>query len=263
MQRLTSEDIIKLAAVSDKARDYFINMAKLAAGHSSSEFDETTPAANTEQLDADKANMKEQEQQQQPTDQATAVPATEEAPMAVAAPEGPEAIGARAAQAFLGPEIMQAAMSGDPMAQDLVSRTAGQVAGSVTESAMRGAAAPAGGEMVPGQEGMDPGMAAQPAVTSPEEDLANEIIPPVQAPAAAPVGPNGAPVAPPAQSGTDAEQGQMDAGKGGETQAVPNGNAQPAAATAPGAPAAQGSPQADVTEDDIKKIIALAKSGQI
>jgi len=257
---------------------------KIAA--SNGEFDETTPAANTEQLEGDKAEMSDKEKESDkkkkgknpfpPKDDAAApteeaVPPEEEAPVGpgapaeeaavppgdefAAVPEGapaedmapdaggqstPEEAGANAARSFLGEDTMQAALSGDPGAQDLVARTAGQVAGSVSAEAARSQSmqAPAEAPMpeeepLPEEgevpvEGEDPAMGGQPipGAASPEDELANEIAP---APAQAPVGAQPAPGGPqqmPVQ-GIDAEQGEMDQGKGPATQVVPGAPAGP------------------------------------
>lgn len=104
----------------------------------------------------------------------------EEQPVEEAGLETPEAVGARAAQAFLGP-IMEAAMSGDPSAQDIVARSAGNVAGSVSEAYLRSMHGGAGMQAA----GMPP-EGAPPAIATPEEEIANQIVgdqqPPPQAP---------------------------------------------------------------------------------
>jgi hypothetical protein len=106
---------------------------------------------------------------------------------------GPEEMGARAAQAFIGPEVMQMAMEGDPAATELISRTAGQIAGGIAtafaQSQMQ--QQPMGG----GQPGMEQaGMPSQPPQineTTPEDDLANAIAPvPMQVAGQAEAGPN-------------------------------------------------------------------------
>ena len=294
MNKLTADDLIKLAKSSPKARDFVLHLAKVASGDSSSEFNESVPAMNTEQLEADKASLPSQTpgKPNQPPVAEPAVPPMEQAPVEAApAPEGPEAIGARAAQSFIGPEIMQAAVSGDPAAQDLISRTAGQVAGAVTEmltraGASQGNMAPAEGPVpaeggIPAEGGGTPmagGMA--PAIATPEEDLANEIIPPVapvasvapvapgmpagQAPAspASPVPPAvpAGPAVPPGQAPQQGDdQGVIGQGKGPETVVNPEPGAAPAA-PAPAAPAEGGEA---VSVEDVKKLIELAKAGKI
>ena len=101
--------------------------------------------------------------------------------------ETPEAVGARAAQAFLGP-IMEGAMQGDPNAQDIVAKAAGNVAGAVAAQYSKSMA---GSPAVAGEAGAMPGAEpmAPPAITTPEEDLANQIVQapaPVQAPGQTP-----------------------------------------------------------------------------
>lgn len=183
-------------------------LSKLATTDPSSEFNETVPSINQDRAAYNessetgtgantgtfkKAVPAQNIQGQTGVEEPAAMPMGGEEQM-----EGPEAMGARAAQSFLGPDIMNAAMSGDTAAMDLIARTAGQVAGAVTEFAMR---APAGnGTMGGGEMGMDPnqmgaegeqggmmapggqmGGAAPAPITTPEQDLANEIVPPVAA----------------------------------------------------------------------------------
>lgn len=100
-----------------------------------------------------------------------------------------------AAQSFLGPEIMQAAMSGDPNAADLVARTAAHFGSTFMNMSGNQAAT------VPGAEGMDPntagGMPGQQApvgITTPEEDLAAELVPNVPTPQQAVPGAQGSPM---------------------------------------------------------------------
>jgi len=252
VNKLSSEDIIKLAQSSEKAKNYILHLAKVAAGES--EFDETPPAMNTEQLESDKAATPS-EGPQKPVQEPAAVP-TEEAPVeSEPVPEGPEAIGARAAQNFIGPEIMQAAVSGDPMAQDLVARTAGQVAGAVAEAASRSSAnmPPAGGEGSVESAPMAPAGAEQtpmaPAIATPEEDLANEIIPPQNAQPATPPQPGMEQGQPVAQGG---EQGTIDQGKGPNTVVNPEPGAAP-----------ESKDDGKVDAKDVKRLIELAKAGKI
>ena len=292
--KLTADDLIKIAASSPKGREFVLHLAKVAAGDSSSEFNETVPAMNTEQLEADKASLpsqgpgnKQNPQQQPPPEE---VPVEGEMPME-AAPDtsgSPEEIGARAAQSFIGVEIMQAAMSGDPAAQDLMARAAGQVAGAVAEAVARSAGMggaqaggmpsedgvpPGGGMPIEGgvAPGMAPGMAPRmapgmaPAIATPEEELANEIVPPVAAPAAvpavAPTGapvPNGAPVPSEQVDSQGGEQGAIDQGKGPQTVVNPEPGVAPAPAQPGTAPAG-----GEITVEDVKKLLDLAKAGQI
>lgn len=283
MSKLTADDLIKIAKSSPKGRDFVLHLAKVANGDSSSEFDETPPAMNTEQLETDKASLPSQspEKQAQPP---VAVPQENAMPMepTAPAPEGPEAAGARAAQSFIGPEVMQRAVSGDPAAQDLVARTAGQVAGAVTEAAARatapvtgptpeeGVAPPAEGATMVDQGVVAPGVPIAPAVSTPEEDLANEIVPPASAtPTQVPPVPGGQleqPVQPgqekpvpggeqpaPAPAPQGGEQGAIDQGKGPETVVNP----QPG-----GAPAEAGGGE-KVDMNDVKKLLELARAGKI
>jgi len=98
---------------------------------------------------------------------------------------------AAAAHSFLGPEVMQAAMAGDTNAQDLIARTAAQMSSAfmnMSAGAQPQAAPAQGGQ--PGDDGYteQAGIPAAPGaapgagtptqgITSPEEDLANELAP--------------------------------------------------------------------------------------
>jgi len=117
-----------------------------------------------------------------------AVPGEEmmqEEPMAE---ETPEDVGARVAQSFMAP-FFDAAMAGDPNAQQMIARAAGHIASSAAESYANAGAMPQDGSMPP--DGSIPGGEMQaPAPMSPEEEIANSIVAP-QAPAAAPMGEEG------------------------------------------------------------------------
>jgi len=191
--------MLKLANEDPEVRKSLLTLAKIAADDNS-EFDETVPGA--EEND-DKNNEKDKEGKK-PQENPPPVPPVEAAPVApaVAPVEGgsPEEAGARAAQAFIGPEIMGAAISGDPGAQEVVSRTAGQIAGAVAESAARSIATGAAGAPTtavpavegPPVEGAASGVEAVPAVpeapvVSPEQQVADQVIPnEVAQPAAVP-----------------------------------------------------------------------------
>ena len=185
--KITEKDLLKLASKSQYARRRIIEMAKLAVGDA---FDENVPAMNQQ-------NAEMMQQQSQGGDYygngvspKAAVPlqgqeqmggAPQEEPMPEAPVDNsPEAIGARAAQSFLGPEVMQMAASGDPVSIDLIARVAGQIAKStaerVDESGAQGQAQP---EIDP-NTGMPIGaeqVAPPQQMTTPEEDLANEVVP--------------------------------------------------------------------------------------
>lgn len=245
-----------------KEMSALVQAVEKLASDSSTEFNETVPAANTEQLEAQQAANAEQSVA--PTG-ARAIPAqvpvqehVPEEEYVEAPPEGPEAIGARAAQSFLGPEIMQAATAGDPAAADLVARTAGQVAGAVTEAVARsgGGAAPMEGE-VPNEEGLAPEMA--PAIATPEEDLANEIVPATQpaampAPGQVPQGQVPQGQVPPENAEGEKDQRTIDQGKNVQTTVAPD---QSAAAV----PAGGEGEKVDMA--DVKKLIELARAGKI
>jgi hypothetical protein len=121
------------------------------------------------------------------SDQYAAVPAdqsqgdpNQQVPQESAVPPGM----VQAAQAFLGPEVMAAAMQGDPNAQDLVAKAAAQFG-----SAFMNMSANTGVSAQPSMDasGMPQGVPGQPpmtpmGITSPEEDLAAELVPNVPAP---------------------------------------------------------------------------------
>jgi len=254
VNRLSFEDLVKLAAKSPKAKQTLLSMLKFA-NNSNTEFDEKVPSMEEENGNHKNGTGKEGEP---PAEQnGGQAPAQQAAPVAAPAaqPEGPEMAGARAAHGFLGPDVMQAAMAGDPAAADLVARTAGQIAGAVSESILRStpdasmmgtAGVPAQGGM-PGQGAVGPGAQAVPAVpgapATPEQDLANEIVPPPQAVAPAPAPTQGSPA-----------QGN---GNGSSVQPK-NGNGQ-----APEKPndVKGGGEQIDLKT--VAKLIQAAKAGQI
>lgn len=155
-------------------------------------------------------------------DQYAAVPAgyDEQQQMAPEMPGAPpEMIGA--AQSFLGPEVMQAASQGDPSAMDLVARTAAHVGMNFTNMMSN--------QSMAGQEGADAGQiegAAAPemapqGISTPEEDIVNELVPDIQAqPQMGQQPPSGQP----AQGQEVAGQGEETAQKeqGGEADDMPN-----------------------------------------
>lgn len=188
---LTKEEIAGLANASPK----FAKMMKVAADNMSN-FNEDVPAtqsgnnpsASSYPSNSSPAGTNQNEQGAQPEvstgeEEYAAVPEEEGMMPKESQMETPEDVGARAAQSFLGP-IIDAAMQGDPSAQDIVSMAAGHVAGATAEAYLR--SSQGGGQqggMMPGMEqGMEQGM-QPPAITTPEEDLASEIVGNSQQPA--------------------------------------------------------------------------------
>ena len=170
MDKLSSDDIVKLAMASPK----FAAMIKAAAA-----FNESVPGSQGGPVNPNDgatgypsnsapAGVVPPAGGDKPPeeDEYAAVPQEEEVQ---AAPEQdtPEAVGARAAQAFLGP-IMEGAMSGDVNAQEIVAKAAGSVAGAVAAQYSKSMA---GSPAVAGEAGAMP-----PAIATPEEDLANQIV---------------------------------------------------------------------------------------
>ena len=249
MEKIKLDDLLKLATHSEKAKKALISMAKIADGGQDSGFNETVPAMSEDQAAYQNGQKQQQPppeaaQEAAPQDESAAVPMEEPAPA-----EGPEAIGARAAQNFIGAEVMSAAMQGDPNAADIIARTAGQVAAATTESAMK--AVPAAGETptagVPALGAEEGGAVVQgaeavpAAAASPEEDLANEIVPPVEGGAA---------------------QGQMDQGKAPQTGVVPANNQGPVPAQEGETPNPGGEDQ-KVDLKTVAKMIQAAKAGKL
>jgi hypothetical protein len=184
-------------------------------------------------------------------DQFAAVPAgyeDQQAPMDF--PQAPaEMIGA--AQSFLGPEVMQAASQGDANAMDLVARTAAHVG--MNFSNMASAAQPVAGMDQEGAQdqmgGMQPGQ-GQMGVSSPEDDLINELVPNMQTQMSPMQQTGEAPV--PGQQipqGTGADNATQDAFVGQNEPQSPDG-----------APA--GSPD-HIDVHTVAKLINLAKAGKI
>jgi hypothetical protein len=185
----------------------------------------------------------EQEGQEQEQQQQSSVP--------------PEMVAA--AQSFLGPEVMQAAMSGDPNAADLVARTAAHFGSTFMNMSGSQAAA------VPGAEGMDPnatgGMPGQQApvgITTPEEDLAAELVPNVPSPQQAVPGAQGATMPQDQQASQVAgQQSSMEAASGkdvAQEQSQPPVNEQDIDQN--------GNPQM-VDIATVAKLINLVKAGKI
>jgi hypothetical protein len=136
-------------------------------GNDPSKFDESVPPMQDQSQGQDPNSpvMTEQQKQQEgaPADeQFAAMPMEQQAP-----PVDP---GIAAAQAFIGPEIMQAAMSGDPNATNIVGAAAGHIARVANQP--QTAADPNAGYFDQGQQAPMP-----PPITSAEDDLANVIAP--------------------------------------------------------------------------------------
>lgn len=159
-----------------------------------------------------------------------------------------------AAQAFLGPDVMSAAMQGDPNAADLIARSAAHFGSTFMNMSNQGGMAP----MDP-NAGMDQsGMPMQPpmGITSPEEDIASELVPNMPTPQQAVPGQEGQPM----QPGQNQEQpGQ-------------NSGAQPSNENASGQDVAmeqpqQGQQQPGTTDtvdlETVRKLINLVKSGRV
>lgn len=198
-EKLTSEEIVGLAQASPA----FGNLIKIAINGAN--FNENVPATGGAPDESGgsgyPSNNAPAGQVPPPTppeeeEGYAAVPA-EEAPVEEPPADTPEAVGARAAQTFLGP-IMDGAMQGDPSAQDIVAKAAGSVAGAVAEAYSKSMA---GSPAVAGEVGAAAPELTPPVMTSPEEDMANQIVG-EQQPPAPPAAP-GAPV-PPAAPGAPA-----------------------------------------------------------
>ena len=260
MSKLSKLDILKFASVSPKFRNYLTGTKKTAADNNT-EFNEK-PAVNEEE-DVNGTKKPNDAKPAVPPQDGAVQPAEEAVPP-VADGGSPEEIGARAAKAFLGAETMAAAASGDPIATDIIARTAGQVAGAVAEAAskMGASAAPADAAVPPG---------AVPPEGAPVEATAVPAAPgaqPAAVPAAVPASPEEA-VADALVPG--AAQDAVGEGKAPNTNVVPP--AQNGAEPAKGFPPKKGEPPkkekpvpANGEQYDaqtVAKLLQLAKAGQI
>jgi len=190
-------------------------------------------------------------------DQFAAVPAgyeDQQAPMDF--PQAPpEMIGA--AQSFLGPDVMQAASQGDANAMDLVARTAAHVG--MNFSNMASAAQPVAGMDQEGagmpqdqMGGMQPGQ-GQMGVSSPEDDLINELVPNMQTQ-----------MSPMQQTGEAPVPGQQMPQGNGADPAQEAFVGQNTPQSPDGAPnGAQGGSPDHIDVHTVAKLINLAKAGKI
>ena len=247
MNQLSALDLVKLARACPKVRQMLKKTAQ-----DDTMFDENVPVvenAQGAQMGGQKPGLKMPQQApfyMPQQEQYAAEPQDGYAPEADYG-ESPEQIGARAAQAFLGPDIWNAALQGDQNAQNIIGRTAGNVASSVAEMSanmMAGASNMGdqgyqpqydenGMEIQANDQGVAPGGTPAPAqapqtqqgapqgMTTPEQDLADSL-----APGAAPAAPN-ADVTPPAAGAKPMGSGKpTEGGKpafGGKPTAAVNG----------------------------------------
>jgi len=207
------DELVKLAETNKEVKDalkVFAGAIEKRAAGEDTQFNETVP-------------VQEEGGGEAPADAQT--PVGPEGAMAAAPPQAaplpPEQMGpppeeglnpsteaATAAQTFLAP-VFEAASQGDPNAQNVIAKAAGEIAKGVASAAVEtmamggGMAPPAPAEGMPA-EAMPPEAAMAPP---PEEQMADQIVPeqaaPATAPAEAPVegappaqGPNGEAVAP-------------------------------------------------------------------
>ena len=186
MEKLSNLDIIRLANASPKAAA----LIKQAADFDEQSQGNQPPVDPSQQQVGTYPSNQAMPQKQQDVppddDEFAAVPEEEMMGEEMPVEETPEDVGARAAQSFMAP-FFDAAMQGDPNAQQMVARAAGQIASSTAESYANASSMPQDmggmppeGEMPP-EGDMQQGMGA-PAISTPEEDLANEIIQDVPAP---------------------------------------------------------------------------------
>ena len=162
-----------------------------------------------------------------------------------------------AAQAFLGPEVMQAAMQGDPNASDLVARSAahfGSTFMNMTNQAS-GMPVPTGTE-----QQVNDGQAPV-GITSPEEDIAAELVPNIPAPQQAVPGQSGIPAGQsPEQPGQVAGTPSTTEGEMGNDQALEQSQGQQTGQQQ--GLDQNGNPQM-VDIATVAKIINLVKAGKI
>lgn len=143
-------------------------LVKIADGEQNTQFNE-----NVQSMDP--------QQQQQPNQAVQGAQQQMAATPQPQQPQQPQNDAVMTAQSFLGPDIMQAALGGDPNAQDLVAKTTAQI--------MQTVMAASGNGFNAGGQNPNEGMPQQQTQLSPEEDLANGIVPqsnPQPQPAAAP-----------------------------------------------------------------------------
>lgn len=145
-------------------------------------FNETVPSTDIGMQMADSQGMAQPMKQpvvDPSSDQFAAVPTgynsnQDGTPQSAVPPEMIEA-----AQSFLGPEILQAALQGNPNASDILARTAAHFGSTYMNSLNQSQTAPeAQGSAVP--EGAVP-QSPTPGITTPEQDLASELVPDVGA----------------------------------------------------------------------------------
>jgi len=135
MKTLSPVDVAKFASVSAKFRKLLSGITKTGATDDNTEFSEKPPVNEEEEdIQSTKPTESKPKKQEKPPEELEEQIPQETEPQVS---EDPGEIGARAAQAFIGPEIMEAALSGDPNAQEIIARTAGHVAGSVAEAALK------------------------------------------------------------------------------------------------------------------------------
>ena len=245
-------------------------MRKIAQGDSTN-FDERVPSSGSD-MDPNSSQGQTQPSKNQSmvpgSDQYAAVPIAEGFNQEDQYQEDvggapPEMI--NAAHSFLGPEVMQSAMGGDPTAQDLIARTAAQVGTAfmnMSNSAVSQQQAMQGGQ--PGME--DPNMQQQEVpqgITSPEEDLAAELVPNIpqmnqggmnQGMAQGQPGQSRQAVVPGQEQQGDQENPQEDEQEGGQEEGQENGqeNGQ-----------GNGGDNQMVDIQTVTKLINLVKKGQI
>ena len=211
MEKLSQLDIVRLGMASPKAAA-LIKMAQKDAG-----FDENVqgnqPPQDPSQLQAGQYPSNQAAPQKQaavpPEDEYAAIPEEDGMMQGEAMQETPEDVGARAAQSFMAP-FFDSAMAGDPNAQQMVARAAGQIASSAAESYANAGAQQSMSQGIDGELPQD--QMGPPAIASPEEDLANSIVQDTQK---APPPPNGQEEAPEEDSNGNGDNGGNGNGKGG------------------------------------------------
>ena len=197
------EKFIKLASSDPVAARGLATLMKIAQQDSNetTKFNESVPAAQVDPMTGQPANQeqgwqpqsnqtttnKDQEAQLLPPDQAAALQG-----QGTDAIPNPMNASAEAARTFVGPDIFNAAMQGDQNAVNLIAQVASTIVsgqtGAVQPATMEGQdpASAQGGEAQPPNSFAEAGIPA-----TPEEQIANLIIQPVQA--AAPQPPRDAP----------------------------------------------------------------------
>jgi len=188
----TKQNLLHKIASDAPLREALLSLIKTSANNDNAstggktEFDETVPSAEQNSMYGDQAPEQNQsksaaEAQLLPPDQAAQL----NQPQAM-----PEEIGARAAQAFIGPDVLNAAMQGDQHAMQLVAMATGNVASATADAFAKSQmqAVPQGQVPAPQPDAaQETPQGARMVGSTPEEQIANMIVPASNTPTATPI----------------------------------------------------------------------------